>query len=160
MIPRIETLKEKLLIGKKIVMSFTDNKTPELWKSFMPRRKEIENSISLELFSIEVYKPNYFDSFNPNTEFEKWAAVEVTDWKTIPKNMDIIKFPAGLYAVFVHKGPDSDAPKTYGYIFTAWLPHSEYLLDDRPHFALMGEKYKYEDINSEEEIWIPIKPKI
>jgi hypothetical protein len=30
-------------------------------------------------------------------------------------------------------------------------------LNKRPHFAKMGEKYKNEDPDSEEELWIPIK---
>ncbi len=67
--------------------------------------------------------------------------------------------PSGLYAVFIHKGDASTAPKTFEYIFGTWLPNSEYLLDNRPHFEILGEKYKNEDPNSEEEVWIPIKPR-
>ena len=157
--PRIETLPEKKFIGKRIIMSFTKNRTYELWRSFMPKRKEIQNSVGKELFSIEVYPPLYYDYFNPDTEFEKWAAVEVTDFQTIPGEMETLTSPEGLYAVFVHKGPASEGPKTYQYIFTVWLPNSEFQLDNRPHFAIMGEKYKNEDPDSEEELWIPIKPK-
>jgi len=73
--------------------------------------------------------------------------------------MKTITSPEGLYAVFVHKGAASEGPKTYQYIFTTWLPASDYQLDNRPHFAIMGEKYKGEDPGSEEELWIPIKPK-
>jgi AraC family transcriptional regulator len=157
--PRIETLTEKKLIGKRMIMSFSNNKTFELWRSFMPRRKEIKNNIGTELYSIEVYAPLYFNNFNPNAEFEKWAAIEVADFETIPNEMETITLPDGLYAVFVHKGPASTGPKTYQYIFGTWLPNSDFLLDNRPHFARMGEKYKNEDPNSEEEIWIPIKAK-
>ena len=157
--PRIETLTEKKLIGKRMIMSFSDNKTFELWRSFMSRRKEIKNNIGTELYSIEVYAPLYFNNFNPNAEFEKWAAIEVADFETIPNEMETITLPDGLYAVFVHKGPASTGPKTYQYIFGTWLPNSDFLLDNRPHFARMGEKYKNEDPNSEEEIWIPIKAK-
>jgi AraC family transcriptional regulator len=51
------------------------------------------------------------------------------------------------------------APKTFQYIFGTWLPNSEYVLDNRPHFEILGEKYKNDDPTSEEEIWIPIKAK-
>jgi AraC family transcriptional regulator len=44
-------------------------------------------------------------------------------------------------------------------MLTEWLPNSAYALDDRPHFEALGEQYKNNDPNSEEEIWIPIKPK-
>jgi len=140
-------------------MSFTKNRTYELWRSFMPRRKEIQNSVGTELYSIEVYPPLFYDNFNPDSEFEKWAAVEVSDFQTIPGEMETLTSPQGLYAVFVHKGPASEGPKTYQYIFTKWLPISDFQLDNRPHFAIMGEKYKSEDPGSEEELWIPIKPK-
>jgi AraC family transcriptional regulator len=157
--PRIETFTGKRYVGKRIIMSFYDNRTVELWKNFMPRRREIENNIGTDLYSIEVYTPQFFDNFNVSAEFEKWAAIEVTDFRTIPDEMETITLPDGLYAVFVHKGPASSGPETYQYIFGTWLPNSGFLLDNRPHFALMGQKYKKEDPNSEEELWIPIKPK-
>jgi AraC family transcriptional regulator len=102
--PRIETLPEKKFIGKRIKMSFSDNKTRELWSSFMPRRKEIKNNIGSELYSIEVYEPLYFNNFNPEKEFDKWAAVEVIDFETVPDDMETLTSPGGLYAVFIHKG--------------------------------------------------------
>jgi AraC family transcriptional regulator len=157
--PRIETLTERKLVGNRMTMSFSNNKTFELWRSFMPRRKEIGNSVGTDLYSIEVYAPSYWDSFNPEAELEKWAAVQVTDYQTIPDDMDTIILPDGRYAVSIHKGPASAAPKTYGYIFATWLPNSDFTLDNRPHFALMGDKYRNEDPDSEEEIWIPIKAK-
>ncbi|MFV5703163.1 GyrI-like domain-containing protein [Flavobacterium sp. XS2P12] len=157
--PRIETLPETKLIGKRITLSLSNNKTAELWKSFMPRRKEIKNNIDTDLYSIQKYDASYFNTFNPNTEFEKWAAVAVTDFNEIPEAMEPITLVGGLYAVFVHKGDVTTASKTFQYIFGTWLPNSEYVLDDRLHFELLGEKYKNNDPNSEEEIWIPIQLK-
>lgn len=157
--PRIENMKEMKFIGKRIQMSFSKNKTFELWRSFMPRRKEIMNSIGSNLYSIEIYTPQFFEHFNPETEFEKWAAVEVTDYNTVPVDMATITAPAGLYAVFSYKGVASAVSQTYQYILGTWLPKSDFLLDNRPHLAVMGEKYKNDDPDSEEELWTPIKPK-
>ncbi|HKK46231.1 MAG TPA: GyrI-like domain-containing protein [Balneolaceae bacterium] len=156
--PEIKTFPKKQFVGTHKQMSFTNNKTHELWSNFMPRRKEIPNSVGIELYSIEIYPETYFDDFNPNREFEKWAAVEVTDFNTMPNRMESLTIPEGAYAVFIHKGPASEGPKTYNYIFKEWLPNSNFLLDHRPHFAVMGEKYKRNDPDSEEELWIPIKP--
>jgi AraC family transcriptional regulator len=155
--PKIETLLEKKLIGKKIMMSFSENKTLELWRGFMPRRQEIKNTIGSELYSLEVYPPGYFNNFNPNTPFEKWATLEATNFDAIPNEMETIVIPTGLYAVFLHKGPASEGAKTYEHIFRTWIPNSDYIVDERPHFAVMGEKYKQDDSSSEEDIWIPIK---
>jgi AraC family transcriptional regulator len=155
--PRIEILPEKKFVGKRIKMSFSNNQTHELWKSFMPSRREIKNNIGSDLYSVEVYEPLYFNNFNPEKEFDKWAAVEVTDFEKVPDDMDTLILPRGLYAVFVHKGAASKGPETYQYIFGTWLPASDFLLDNRPHFAVMGEKYKNDDPDSEEEVWIPVK---
>lgn len=158
--PRIEKLTEKKLIGKRLTMCFADNKTKALWQSFMPVRKAIKNSIGPTLYSVEVYdNPAFFDHFNPNASFEKWAAMEVADFNPIPDQMEALLLPAGWYAVFTHKGPASEGTKTYRYIFETWLPDSAFILDNRPHFALMGDRYKNDDAESEEEIWIPVKEK-
>ncbi|HTB05642.1 MAG TPA: GyrI-like domain-containing protein [Bacteroidia bacterium] len=157
--PRIETMGEKKFVGKRTIMSLANNTTFDLWRRFMPRRKEIQNNIGIELYSIEVYPPNYFINFSFENQFEKWAAVEVKDFNSVPAEMETITSPEGLYAIFIHKGPASEGPKTYQYIFMRWLPNSTYLLDSRPHFAVMGEKYKREEPDSEEELWIPVKLK-
>jgi len=155
--PIIKFLVEKKLIGHFIEMSFTENKTFQLWNGFMPKRKEIENVLNANLYSLEVYTENYFDDFDANDIFQKWAAVEVSDYENVPYEMQTLLIPSGLYAVFLHLGPATEGHKTYNYIFAEWLPNSEYLVDERPHFAVMNEKYKKDDPTSEEEIWIPIK---
>ena len=123
----------------------------------MPFRREILNNLTSDLFSIQVYDhPVDFGNFNQ--EFEKWAAVEVADLSTIPDGMEAFTLPGGLYAVFLYQGSSTDT-SIFQYIFGELLPGSDYLLDNRPHFEILGEKYKNADPDSEEEIWIPIKPK-
>ena len=126
----------------------------------MPGRKEIKNNLTSELFSMQVYDKSFdFSNFNQDVIFEKWAAIEVADFDTIPDEMESYSLVGGLYAVFIHKGASSKGPKTFQYIFGTWLPGSEYMLDNRPHFELLGEKFKNDNPDSEEEIWIPITPK-
>jgi AraC family transcriptional regulator len=156
--PRIEILKNKKLVGKHIRMSLQQNRTAELWRSFMPEKHRIKNNIGSSLYSVEVYDQHYFENFNPGAEFDKWATIEVSDFDSVPEGMDTLELD-GLYAVFVHKGLTSEASKTFLYIFQEWLPASEYMLDDRPHFEIMDDKYKHEDLSSEEELWIPVKRK-
>lgn len=156
--PSIRILSEKKLIGKRILMSFAENKTFELWNSFMPLRKEISNNVNNELISMQVYDESFdFTNFDIHKQFEKWAAIEVSEFNIIPDNIETFVLQGGLYAVFIHKGAASTGPKTFQYIFGTWLPNSEYILDNRPHFEILGEKYKNDDPASEEEIWIPIK---
>ena len=157
----IRILPEKKLIGKRVKMSLANNKTFELWRSFMPRRKEIRNSLTTDLFSMQVYDESFdFKKFSPATPFEKWAAIEVADFNTIPAEMEAYTLTGGLYAVFLYKGSSSDFAKPFQYIFGTWLPNSDYTLDNREHFEILGEKYKNNDPASEEEIWIPVKKKV
>jgi AraC family transcriptional regulator len=159
MTPRIETSNEKKLVGKSMTMSYADYTIGQLWSGFMPKRKEITNNLSNELISLVIYKPNHFEDFNPTNEFERWAAVEVANFDNVPDELVTYILPSGLYAVFHYIGTSTGISSFYQNIFTVWLPNSEFVLDDRPHFEILGEKYKNNDPLSEEDIWIPIKPR-
>ena len=159
MVPRIETLIAKKLVGNRMTMTFSNDKTFELWRSFMPLRKVIQNVVNTDLFSLQIYPPGFFDNFNPTVTFEKWAAVEVDDFNNVPVDLMTLSLPVGLYAVFSYKGLPTAAAGTFQFIFGTWIPNSGYLLDNRPHFEILGEKYKTDDPDSEEEIWIPIQSK-
>jgi AraC family transcriptional regulator len=154
--PRIEILKEKKLIGMRLIMSLTNNKTGELWRSFIPRRREILNNLSNDLISMQIYNANYFSKFNPANTFEKWAAIEVSDYNNVPEGLETFTLTGGLYAVFDYKGSSTDS-SIFQNIFGTWLPNSDYFLDNRPHFEVLGDKYKNANPDSEEEIWIPIR---
>ncbi len=158
MYPRIETINGKKLIGKSLTMSSANYKIAELWRSFLPRRKEITNNLTGDLISLVVYKPTHFAELKPGNEFERWAVVEVSNFFNVPNEMETFVLPGGLYAVFDYKGLNTDY-SIFHDIFETWLPGSNYVLDDRPHFEVLGDKYKNNDPKSEEEIWIPIKPR-
>jgi len=159
MTPRIETINEKKLVGKRMTMSYADYRIGELWGSFMPRRKVITNTLTNDLISLVVYAPNHFIDFKPTNQFERWATVEVENFNKVPNEMETYNLSSGLYAVFNYKGMSSGAAAFFQYIYSEWVPNSEYILDDRAHFEVLGEKYKNNDPSSEEEIWIPIKAK-
>jgi len=155
--PRIEVLQEKKLVGQAAKMSLANDRTFELWSGFMPKRKLVKSIVGTDLYSVQVY-PKLPDAknFGPNIEFEKWAAVEVSEFTDNAENFETLVLPNGLYAVFIHKGGPGDFHKTVKAIHFDWLPDSGYSLDHRPHFELLGEKYKNNHPDSEEEVWIPI----
>jgi AraC family transcriptional regulator len=158
--PIIKSLEETRVVGKKSHMSLKHNTTVQLWREFMPLRRHITDPLDASFWSVEVYPgPDFFKSFDPAREFEKWAAVPVGPSAIIPEDLQVLLIPSGLYAVFSYKGKESEVSQMYGYIYGAWIPKSGYTLDHRPHFAVMGAKYKGEHPDSEEELWIPIKEK-
>jgi AraC family transcriptional regulator len=155
--PVIKTVSEKKLIGKRVSMSLAENKTPILWRSFLPSRKDIRNAISNEMISMSTYsEPLRLGDFHQT--FDKWAAVEVSNFDNVPDDMETFTLGGGLYAMFHYQGLSTDN-SIFIHIFGTWLPNSEYELDNRPHFEILGDKYKNGDPNSEEDIYIPIKPK-
>jgi AraC family transcriptional regulator len=88
MTPRIATLNERKIVGMRLTMSFADYRIAELWRSFLPKRKEITNNCTNDLISLVVYKSNHFIDFSPTSQFERWAAVEVVDFERIPIGME------------------------------------------------------------------------
>ncbi len=154
---RTENSREMKIIGMRHSMSLVNNTTGELFRTFMQRRNEIQNRAGSDLLCVQNFPEGYYRAFNPATTFEKWAAAEVTSFALVPNEMETAIVPAGLYAVFLFKGTPANAGPFFQNIFMNWFPSSEYELDIRPHFDVLGSKYKNNDPESEEEIWIPIK---
>lgn len=154
--PRIETIARKQLVGHQISMSLIDNKTFELFSGFMPKRNDIANTVSSDIYEVLVYNDAYFKNFNPNTVFTKWATVEVSTMDALPKGMESFVLEGGLYAVFTYKGLAQHFGAFMRYILSEWLPQSPYQLDHRPHFNVLGKGYKKKHPDSEEEVYIPI----
>ena len=59
--PRITTLTEKKLIGCKQNMNYATYNPVLLWQSFMPLKKEITNTISTDLFSVQQFPEGFWN---------------------------------------------------------------------------------------------------
>ncbi len=156
MIPTIQLHPAITVIGRCQAMTFANDLSVVLWQGFMPRRHEITNRLGDDLYSVQIY-PEAFD-FGMHTTFTKWATVPVNCGVAIPEGMEVLEIPEGLYAVFTYHGIPAHAGPFFRRIFTEWLPASAYVLDDRPHFEILGSLYKHNDSSSEETVWIPVKP--
>lgn len=156
---RTETSSEMKIVGLRHTMSFVNNTTGELFRSFMQRKNEIQNRANADLLCVQNYPPGFFIAFNPVTPFEKWAAAEVNSFEIVPAGMEMTTIPAGLYSVFLFRGSNAQANDFFANIYMNWFPSSGYEVDHRPHFEILGNKYKNNDPESEEEVWIPVKSK-
>lgn len=160
--PRFEDIKERKLIGMRIAATISFDDTAQLWKKFVSRQDEIKNKMDSGYYSLQVYPENMkMEDFTESTTFERWAAVEVNAYEYIPDGMEEKLLAGGKYAVFTHIGPVKTFVETSNYIYSEWLPASEYKLDARAHFERLGEKfYGPEHPESEEEIWVPVRKKL
>jgi AraC family transcriptional regulator len=156
--PRIIIAGRKLLLGMHQKMSVAANAAGQLWSKFGPKASGIPNKASEDRYSLQIYPEGYFANFRPDLEFEKWATVEVSDTSSSDQTLEYLELPGGLYAVFHYRGLSSN-PAIFQHIYSQWLPSSPYNLDSRPHFEVLGTKYRNNDPASEEDIWIPIVEK-
>jgi AraC family transcriptional regulator len=155
--PKITLIHPQKVIGKSLITSLLEDDSYQLWNSFMKRRKELKNKLSNDLYAIRVYEGvQYFEQFNPANKFKKFATAPVFDFNNVPEDMEAFTVEGGLYAVFHYKAAEHSIQDFYQYIFGTWLLNTRYKLDNRAHFEVLGDKYKYNDPNSEEDIWIPI----
>lgn len=156
---RIEELSETILLGRSMRMSLAHDATRELWQGSMPLLKSIQTErLDTNYISMQVYDtPLDLKTFNPEMTFTKWAGVSVKHLSTEIPGLSSYSIRGGLYAVFKHKGPASEFARSMQFIYSDWLPKSNYTLDHREHFELIPEGYGPDDPEAEEEIWIPIK---
>jgi len=153
--PTLIDAKPRHLIGMHLPMSHAEHRVQELWRGFMPRRGEVQGAISQDLFSVNVYPPDFFAAYDAARIFTKWAALEVNLECEVPTHMERLAVPGGLYAVFHYIGPSSD-PAIFAYIYGTWLPQNGYRPDARPHFEVLGPRYSNTSPVSEEDIWVPV----
>jgi AraC family transcriptional regulator len=153
--PIIFNFEGAVLCGASEAMSLQTFTPWTLWPRVMPRLAQIRNRSSQDLISLRNFNgiPVFGPQANPN--FTYWGGVEVLEAN---KGFEHLEIPAGTYAVFHYKGLSSDST-IWRYIYSQWLPNSKWELDERPHFERLGSKYKNDDPTSEEDIYIPIRPK-
>lgn len=156
--PRVEEIEPILLAGVNATMSLADFHPEKLWKLLVPTVAALPNN-GRKLLSVSMYPPGYFDHYQPGMPFEKWAAFEVSAFENTPEALQRFEIPAGLYAVFHHRGP-ADDKTIFRRIFSEWLPTSGYAIDNRPHFEMIKPSYNHENNLSDEDIYIPVKSKI
>jgi AraC family transcriptional regulator len=148
-VPRIEFIAEKRLIGHRLEMSLLIDKTAQLWSRFMPRRNEIDGRVGSDFISMQMYNRSKGSPLAADTLFEKSTVV--------PEGMECHRLNAGKYAVFDYQGPASGAPDLFRFIFMEWLPKTDFEIDNREHFEVLGEGYSPNDPAAQEAVWIPIK---
>jgi AraC family transcriptional regulator len=153
--PTILNFEGGALCGASEAMSLQTFTPWTLWPKVMPQLSRVSNRKNKDLISLRAFEgiPVFGPTADPN--FTYWGGAEVTG----PKDgLEHLEIPAGTYAVFHYKGLSNDS-SIWRFIYSQWLPNSEWELDDRPHFERLGSKYKNDDPTSEEDIYIPIRPK-
>lgn len=151
MLIRFETLQALRLSGHAVQNPvFSTEETSILWRSFRAKLKELHFPEGEELFSVQLHEKN-----NPGRILQRWAAAPA---ELLSGEMDSLEMPGGLYAVFLYRGGMAGFESFLISAFEKTIPSFDLLIDHRPHFQLLGKGFNPFSEESEEEVWIPVKP--
>jgi 4-carboxymuconolactone decarboxylase len=152
MLIRFETLQAQHLIGQMVENPvFSTEETSHLWRGFRSRLKELSWQEGDDLVSIQVFSEN-----KQGLVQQRWAAARHEG--EVPEGMQCLKLPAGLYAVFLYWGGRQGFEEFILDKFRNVIPSYSLQMDERPHFQRMGPAFNPFSDESEEEVWIPVKP--
>ncbi|MEH7383366.1 GyrI-like domain-containing protein [Bacillus sp. JJ1533] len=125
---------------------FNNRIVGRLREELVNRKNEVVNREGEGIYLIQIY-PDC--QWTPDVPYTHIVAFEVTSYGEIPNDMVTHSVPAGRFAKFVHKGPESEIGDTYAVI-------NEYSL--RPFDIEYWEDiYTLENPNSQIDIYIPVK---
>jgi AraC family transcriptional regulator len=150
--PRIQDGRPMLLAG------FADHFTfeniagiPGLWQRFREHIGNIPDQVS---------PVAYGACYNTDDAgaFDYIAAVEVSDFASLPDSFARLRLAKQRYAVFTHTEHISTIRGTFMAIFNEWLPKSGYQNADAAPFERYDERFDGHTGMGGFEIWIPIKP--
>lgn len=123
----------------------------QLWERFMPQTETVTKRVGMEAFGISQCKGDRFDYV---------AGVKVESDAPIPEGMMDIDLADGHYAVFTHRGPISKIADTMKYIWSTWMPASDYEYTGGPEFELYDYRFRFMAHDSEFDIYIPVRSKV
>lgn len=150
--PEFKDVKSFRVVG--LGESYEPNKTQgisQLWEQFMPQSGKIAKRVGMEAYGISQCQGDRFDYV---------AGVQVEDGAPVPEGMTDITVNDGHFAVFTHRGPISKIGETMKYIWSTWMPSSEYEYTGAPEFELYDNRFKFMAHDSEFDIYIPVRSKV
>ena len=144
------------IIGMLIRTNMQENKIPKLWEEFIGRMEEL-NEIAVPDCTLGICLAVDEDDINDNTEFGYIAGRVVKNNSFIPEGMIYHELLEQEVAVFTHEGSLDNLSETYNYIYEEWLPESGYELADGDEVEWYDSRFKYDSVDSQMDIHIPIK---
>lgn len=157
--PQIIQRKGMLLAGLKTELYGADSdknnmcaKLPSLWHKFLSRLKDIPSSHPHTYYGVVQQRGKHTD------QLEYYAAIEVDDIASIPKEMESITIAPANYAVFTHTGRAKNIDNTVNYIYGNWLVQSNQQHTSAPDLEIYDHRYNDQSDDSVFEYAIPIEP--
>jgi len=153
--PELVELDERILVGLSFFLSDQmkiDNLSTE-WSRLMRELDTIEERMQPERY----YQLQYWSDKQELGGLYFFTGVEVKRIVNLNPLFVVKTIPAGKYLRFIHHGVSNKVGYTYQYIYTRFLPETDFRLSQPFNFEYYGERYLGPgNENSESEIYIPI----
>lgn len=135
MTPRIVTLPKKQIVGTRKQLMLDGNsfqQIPVLWERWY--KDQSSQVITSKVSEDECFGICIFDD---KESFDYMIGYEVSDNIKTPTNMSCYMLESSTYGVFETIGPIVESvQKTWDYIYTSWLPSSDYKHAGTPDLEL------------------------
>lgn len=154
--PELIELPEKTLVGISFFISDETEITSlsKEWARFINEAHTIKNKTVPECY----YQVQYWSENQELGGLFFFTGTEVTEAADLNPLFVVKTIPKGKYLRFIHKGLSNKVGYTYKYIYTQFLPDTDYKLTKALNFEFYGEKYKGPcNEQSESEIFIPVE---
>ena len=154
--PELIELPEKILVGISFFIS-DDTEINDLskeWARFINEAHTIKNKTIPECY----YQMQYWSANQELGGMFFFTGTEVTQAIDINPLFVVKTIPKGKYLRFIHKGLANKVGYTYKYVYTQYLPDTDYKLTKPFNYEYYGVNYKgpYNE-QSESEIYIPVE---
>lgn len=156
--PRFEGRDEFVIAGYRKHTKEGFHVIGESWFELKSNLNAIERRNEHTMYGFEDYSEDF--SSDP-LAFYYMAAVEVDKGAPLPKGMYRKVVPKATYAVFTVNGNNANGEigKAFRYIYFAWLPNSEYCIDEDAllDFEFYDERWDCQFGAAQMDIYVPIK---
>ncbi len=154
--PELVELPETTLVGISFFIS-DDSEIKDLSKEWARFINEIQ-TVKYKTTPERYYQVQYWSENQEIGGLFFFTGVEVTQVADLNPLLVIKTIPKGKYLRFIHKGLSNKVGYTYKYIYTQFLPDTEYKLTKPLNFEFYGERYRGPcNEQSESDIFIPVE---
>lgn len=156
--PKIITLPLFHVVGYRMeatVEEFESGLGKSKYHLLLQRKDEIQYKKNENVMLMQIYPMNA--DFNPKADvFTHILCYEVSKKGDVPPNMSSHTVPESKYAVYTHKGPESELSLSYDYIYGQWLEETGNEPKDYD-FEIWDERYKPESPDNEIDLFVALK---
>ena len=152
--PEVVRLPELKLVGIPFYWDIeTKNDLTKQWMMLLDVKDTIRNLLQPERsYQLQFWFPDQDEEM-----IYFYVALEVRDFDEVPFQLSTKTIPSQTYLKFWHKGFSNRVGDTYDYIYSEWLPKTQYKLPHHYNFEYYGQEYMGpHNPESISEIFIPI----